>query len=210
MPITSTWRGLPEAFETAVDAALADAGFDQSQILIIPCPARSSDGLLAKCWPGGQRIHDGDYELTEADLATANSRNYRQFPKVAVHVGHSPELVAALLRHELEHVRQFQALNCAQALHDEAVKALQPLRAIPNSGKFYQLIPMERDANAAARNFVRQHYGSQRIERAFEQSPDYRNLLGPEDSSPGSLSSLGRRMRRFINDEIPRLLSEVT
>jgi hypothetical protein len=70
-------------------------------------------------------------------------------------------VVAAKIRHELEHARQWD-LAGGQALYEllDLVYEIGSARfgGLPQSGRFCNLLPPEQDANAAARRFARAQF----------------------------------------------------
>ena len=77
------------------------------------------------------------------------------------------EEIAGLVRHELEHVRQYNFTISLDGV--EYAKLLITLhdiawQSVGDDTEQYQLIPTEVQANAAASRFVREKYGDQTIE----------------------------------------------
>ncbi len=75
--------------------------------------------------------------------------------------GRSDVLVGGLIRHELEHVRQVSRCRPIETVHKEASYLLG---RVGLTGTEYNEMPMEREANRAARDFVRNRYGDEALE----------------------------------------------
>ena len=135
-------------------AALNDAGIDPGDALMFVFPgAGSKNGDTAKTWVRGVLIDDpNDCESLGIHLEEANSDWARAVCRVAIWTDRSHEGVAGLMRHELEHSRQFDVHGEAlQRLHARAVDVLiEHAGGSPGSNSLYNAIPMEADANAAA------------------------------------------------------------
>jgi hypothetical protein len=102
---------------------------------------------------------------------------------------------AALIRHELEHACQIEARPEVQQLHELAKDVIRLDR--DNSGRLYQQVPSEADANAAAGAWVRSHFGSGRIDWLIEEGdPDAGALRSKEP--PLDPTHLPERMVEFF------------
>ncbi len=201
-----------DAEEDGIDeiwrAALADAGIQYACATLFRVPGESSsDGLGAKTWAPGSTIDDpNDMVVLGSQLEGANSDLGRASCRVAVWIDRSPEGIAALIRHELEHNLQFQVHGAVlQRLHDRALNVLvQHAGGLPGSGALYNAIPMEADANAAASRFVRKRYGDERI-YSLIRAEDKDAAAFRSTAPPLPLHSLRQRMKAFIETEGPEL-----
>jgi hypothetical protein len=113
--------------------------------------------------------------------------------------GRPDEALAALIRHELEHTKQFDEIGGARLrlLHGRAVEELHRHGGSTNRG--YNAMPMERDANRAGAIFARQRYGDDRVDELVEENVrDVAALRAIEPPEP--LATLEHRMERFILD----------
>lgn len=133
-------------------AALDDAGISADQALLFTfAGAASPDVECAVYMRRGVITHVAglDDELLNELNNTANGciDAYR----VLLWTERSLEGSAALIRHELEHARQIDLRPEVQALQELAVDVI---RLDVNSGRLYQRIPAEADANAAAGTWV--------------------------------------------------------
>ena len=122
----------------------------------------------------------------------------RDLHRIVVWKDQERVLVAAKMRHELEHARQFDAHGSALFnLYDVANAALDlKVRGLAGGGVVYGSIPTEVDANAAAARFVASRYpeDAERLLGArHEASNLLRSLTGPEP-----LRTLPARMVAFL------------
>ena len=150
----------------------------------------------------------GDHEFIPA-VGWANSVPIRDLARVMVWVGRTPEGVAGLMRHELEHTVQIAAHRGVEHLHERAVEVLQERCG---TGKSYNAIPMELDANRAAARFLRRRYGPDRL-RQLVSDGDVDSACFRPTADPDGLDTLVARMNAFIlnvmhdDDFVPRLES---
>ena len=194
-------RPLPSDIGEVWLAALEDAEIDSDNALLFPFRAVSAtDGNCACYWRRGMSIDPEDVpvELNWAfvDLNQPDSiKSYR----VAIGTDRSIQGIAALLRHELEHARQFDAHGAQlRHLYDAALDILNIRAAgLPGGGVFYQWIPMEFDANAAAAMFVRARFSDETINQLLlAEDPDRAAFLAI--ASPGPIETLPERMLFFL------------
>lgn len=150
------------------EAALADADLDPSTCRLM-C-LKMAETPTSGHYPPGRML--GVDDLIDEDVAAAlnqpqNISLHRIVVLRDVPAGESGRaLFAAKLRHELEHARQWNALDDVpqrlSCIVDEVIEVVaggfnQEGRAI------YRAQPNERDANAAASQFVRGHFAAEAI-----------------------------------------------
>jgi hypothetical protein len=181
------------------EAAVRDAGLAISDVALVwrlgqPRPT----GQEAASWRPNSIIDpefDDDDEFAEL-LDWANSATIRPLRRVLVWTGRTPEGVAGLLRHELEHTIQLAAHPELDRLHRRAREELMIRGA---TGKSYNAVPMEVDANRAAARFLRGRYGADRLQQLVaygdKDAACFRPTMDPEP-----LDTLVERMRAFILD----------
>lgn len=113
----------------------------------------------------------------------------------------TPEGLAGLLRHELEHTIQLAADVELDHLHHRAFEELAKRGA---TAKAYNAIPMEVDANRAAARFLRHRYGVGRLKHLVTEGDADAACFRPT-MEPEPLDTLVSRMGAFIlkvmNDE---------
>ena len=184
--VTETWR-----------AALDDAGLSLGEVALIWREGRPRPtGQEAASWRADSDIDpefEDDYGFIPA-LEWANSDPIRGLPRVMVWVGRTPEALAGLLRHEVEHTVQVAAHVDLDHLHQ---RALDEVRGRGGTGKSYNAIPMEVDANRAAARFLRRRYGAERLGQLVEAGDLDAPYFRPT-ADPGGLDTLPERMRAFV------------
>jgi hypothetical protein len=104
------------------------------------------------------------------------------------------ESAGALVRHELEHARQ---IDCRPEVEGLQALAEDVLRGQPGSGRMYQQIPAEADANAAASGWVRSLFGDDQIDRLLAEGNADGAALRPS-APPQDASDLPERMLDFF------------
>ena len=104
--------------------------------------------------------------------------------------GLAVEDIAAVLRHEAEHIVQFTADPDLRQVYNNFVALIS---GRDDSGEFYQRIPAEADANAAAAIYLRNRFTPERIlELAAGDSPGETIFRTPP--IPPNMSTLADRM----------------
>jgi hypothetical protein len=146
-----------DAARTEFERAFEDAGFDEDVVFIPYTKASRRVPRAAFHAPGKEASLDELIVLDDAGqrLMTGMKDRYR----VACWIGMDDAVVRAVLRHELEHVRQWKwgggdsafvlALSEYET-HDDVGYA-----DLPANGQVYNLVPIELDANGAASRFIR-------------------------------------------------------
>jgi hypothetical protein len=200
-----------EATQTLWRAALAHAGVDPVEAMLLLFPGDTfANGDSAKLWHRGAVIADPDavgtlgQQVDEANQA-GNINRWR----VGVRTGRPFESIGGLLRHELEHSRQFDSLGSdLQCLHDRAVEVLNTFaRGLPGGASLYNRIPMEADANAASAVFVRARFGEPHIEALVKGGHEDAALFRAT-TPPQQIDTLRDRMVEFIRVDGARLAKE--
>lgn len=186
---------LPPNLEAVWLGALGDAGISPDQALLFTFPGTASpDGECATYMRRGESIEVVGLD-DELDAELNNDANgcvdaYR----VLLWTERSLEGSAALIRHELEHARQFDLRPEVRDLRELAVAVI---RLDPASGQLYQRIPAEGDANAAAGAWVRSYFGAGLIDRLVEDGDPDAAALRPSEPPP-SPDDLPDRMVDFF------------
>lgn len=185
--------------------ALIDAAIRADEAYLFVFPARSATRNEATSWVPGTTIDEHDeVEDFGQSIDVANSTEVRGLHRVAIWpAGRPHEVNAALLRHELEHSRQFELHG--STVRDLFLAALDMLveytRDIHGAGVLYQHIPMERDADAAASGFVRTVFGDAAVDVHEE---GHWPLLARNADSPDPVS-IRFRMQQFVETDGPAL-----
>ena len=182
-------------------AALADAGIGEDEALLIPVgAAEDSRGNGACFWRRHEELDaDGLPDEVRPFLDDLNADESLGAYRLSLATDRTSEGAAALLRHELEHARQFDAHGVRlQDLHDIALDVLRVRAAQLRGGAaLYQWIPMEFDANAAGAMFARARFGDERIDSLLRANDPDRaamlSLVGPQQ-----ISALPDRMVLFL------------
>jgi hypothetical protein len=144
--------------------AIADSGLDVAKLHRFDAVRAVNEGIGAQWWAPGVSVHEPpvQLELTEDDAAAADRQPLIEKHRMATAPidNLEPRLAeaafAAKLRHELEHVRQWEI--CGQEpfmLMQLALEAHRRKTGGTIYGTFRNQMPIEDDANAAASLFVR-------------------------------------------------------
>jgi hypothetical protein len=151
-----------DAARRAFDEVRDDVGFAQDEVVFVPFDAAGPLAIHeAALIPPREMADANDIAVLSAEdvaLIDANLDRYR----VLCWLGMPDELIRPVLRHELEHGCQWKEGGKPQAELAGALRVLTTLlgyAALPTNGQFYNLIPAERDANAAASEFIRARLG---------------------------------------------------
>jgi hypothetical protein len=144
-------------------AAVRDSGADPETLVLIRLDGEPVGGPT-EAWgrwlaPGEKASGPGLFPMSPSQVEEANDPDIKDTYRVLVHTGGEEALVYGFARHELEHVCQFQdfpgSLELNLCVVASFARALPPL---PGSGRIYNLAPIERDANAAARLAIATRY----------------------------------------------------
>lgn len=177
-------------------AALADAKQPIDRVALFVVGGASSTGDRARAFQIGEPIaNDVESDVGPELFTIANDRATHDLGRIIVWLDDHPRVVlAALLRHELEHCCQFQTHgNGMGDRFDDALQSIAPAHVAPGSGVLYQRIPMERDANAAASRFVRTRFGRDVVEPLVER--EYPLLVA---AARPVLTTIPERMHEFV------------
>lgn len=189
-------------------AALKDADVNEGDYHLIVCPGASASGYgQAVTLPKGLALtgaEDSDHIIaSEEKISEANHRHNIDRHRIACYEDLDPDhpeelaYLAAVLRHEIEHGKQRDALGAIVGhladLSDDISRELDDLgggayRDLRNSA------PVEADANAASSSFVRHRY------------PDGADVLAKGDNgylveamtSPGDPTKLTERTIEWL------------
>ena len=150
-------------------AALADSGIEPEStslhVLRTPLSNQSLACLLPRFRPVDPPVDAGCARVL------TNNVNWR-LDRVLIHLDGLPdEVVAALLRHELQHSIQMRAHDHLHDLADLAAQVVTFASGIESSRQ-YNLIPTEQDANAAAYAFACKRFGTAEIAAAGRLHPN--------------------------------------
>jgi len=194
-------QALPAEIEEVWLATLADAEVDPDDALLYLVDGENgSTGHAARYLYQHRELHpEGEPEEIHQLLTEMNNDDCIDAHRVVVFKDRTIEGIAALIRHELEHGRQYNAFG--QKLVELGGLAehviCERVAGLVGGGFLYQTIPLEMDANAAAAAFVRQRFGPERIDALLaagdKDGAAFRSLVGPPP-----LETLPERMIRFV------------
>jgi hypothetical protein len=168
-------RALPDWLDPLWLIALADAGFEADEVVLLPVEGNAFvDARPALTRPPGETLRPEDWlwYLAPDVIGEANMLEALELPRVFLRCEAQPEslvqeaIVLGLLRHELEHARQFCLLRADDLRRlDERVAHLIADRLDGNEGAtHYRAKPVEVNANAAAARLVRARYPNEAAE----------------------------------------------
>jgi hypothetical protein len=169
-----------EEFRAAVDVewnrALADAGIAREQARYWLCEGFGRDGeeRAATWWMPGREIEDDTFLSPQQKQEAENDAN-QPLHRIALFKDHGEEseeriaIVGGLLRHELHHARQFEAAGQAvidlDGEFDDIIRV--KFGGLPGGSTYYNLKPLEQDANAAAAMYLRSQH-AEHVNRILE------------------------------------------
>lgn len=146
-------------------AACEDAGIAPTDVLVFPFAGKPASGLFDASFiaPGEVVFGQEVAHLESRQRGVINDDLTK--PRLTLRVDPEPPVVAGKLRHELEHVRQWQHVPDGRRLfvmYDAVLNFTgdfvgEDRRA---SAVLYNIIPFESDANAAAQAFTERVFGS--------------------------------------------------
>jgi hypothetical protein len=166
-PSTRTIDGMGgESLSQLWTLARQDAGFDPgTEVRLYPLsgtpPANGRRAMHLE--PGSEVVWEPDVTLTRNQIADANRPDVIGLHRIAVFDNQAPPVLLGLLRHELQHARQWQDDRAAYQAGELLVDMLGRVAAYTSAGigasSLYNVLPLERDANAAASTLLREHFG---------------------------------------------------
>jgi hypothetical protein len=166
--------------------ALSDAGMPPERARLYVVDGAASFNLAYAMWyrPGYVVVRDHDFP-EPLDVEAANAPENIDAHRIVVWRDATAALVGATLRHELEHARQYDALGAGLfELYNMIRFGVFPHQAggLPGcSGAYMPAIPAERDADAAAAVYLREHHPDAGAEiRAGERRNLACSILPPE------------------------------
>lgn len=185
-------------------AALEHARYgDEHVCLIIVDAERVKNANMAEHHPPGLEVMSTAL-LTGEWRTRANSRGCREQHRIAIwkpddDTSISNALFAAKVRHELEHVRQWdEAGKLAFDLSGPPDNVLwEVYRDQPGGSQYYNEKPIEADANAASGAFLRSRFPED-IQAAVFEHDDGRGYGHHAEDSPGDPKTLVVRTLEFI------------
>jgi hypothetical protein len=206
-------------------AARAHAGLADAPVHLYPYEVPPAlDVPTAAFFEPGDSVSDLEARpLTRAQRRDSN--DHRDDPRILLFTGPEDAVVAAKLRHELEHVRQWRCVPHGRKLfkvYRTVIDAFDAFVGVDNRGSavLYNLVPFESDANAAAYEFSRQRLAEPDMRR-LEQGSDgvlFRPGHWAADIATVALRSVcaaalaPQRVEKFLGgaSDTRRLLDEVT
>lgn len=195
---------LPSDIENEWEAAKQDVvGLKRDVVLLLRPGSECETMRYRACWFHPRR--KAEPVVPDAVLDALNDRENGciNTHRILLWADNRPiEMNAALLRHELQHALQYESAENLPKLHElaEGVIRMDDL----NFGRLYNQMPMERDANHAASEFVRGRFDSKAID-ALADNSDYQALL--RSSAASKLSSLPDAIVKYLAD-LPDLCRE--
>ncbi|MGI9658425.1 MAG: hypothetical protein ACR2OD_05910, partial [Gaiellaceae bacterium] len=164
--------------------------------------SHSDEGINAVYYAAGLLVEESTTDPSLIALVTElNHPSNRSKDRFCIWTDVPVPLIAARMRHELEHARQCRAHSVALwALTDLVGDVLaETVGESPGGAALYNASPVELDASAAAAWFVRRRYGDdiamELLDSAHAEAdgPNLRLHLGP-----GPLETLPARMLAFL------------
>jgi hypothetical protein len=172
--------------------AIEHAGFAPDRVKVWTCTGGERDGCRAIWFKPTMKIDDdrflSDEQKQEAELPEHRDKHrIAIFHDAPIAADLASALMGALLRHELEHARQFDVAGVTTLdIHDNLLQpAIQRMAGgLPGSAVFYNFTPLEMDANAAAAQYQRDHHRDA-VDAILvsDQSQLARALMPPNDPS---------------------------
>jgi hypothetical protein len=151
--------------------ALADAGVDDADVHLVVCAGAAGPGpTTGASYNRGDELPgslDADgIVVTSQKLAEANAPENRSRLRVAILEDVDPDdpeevaFLAAVMRHELEHCKQWQAGSEASALYSLVTQVIEHVADGDQelAGWLINMQPIEADANAASSAYLRRKH----------------------------------------------------
>jgi hypothetical protein len=161
--------------------------------------AQASDDATHAVWfrPGRKLVRDHEFPAPH-DVRDANHPDHIDLHRIVVWRDASAPIVGALLRHELEHARQWDALGAGIfELYDLIKEGVLPYKAGALdgcAGVYINSMPAEQDANAAGAMYLSANHPDAASEI---RKSDQRNLACSL-SPPEAHSTLPARMVAYL------------
>jgi hypothetical protein len=184
-------------------AAKEDAGLEDAVLMPLAGHPPVRFGPGAKWFfPGEELVSEPEFPMDPGQVREANDAPKREKHRIAVWAGVSEVPLAAKLRHELEHARQWDTCGSPFVAFDQCVRRAveaafgPPLGTTrPGSARIYNLVPSEVSANAAAVEYVRRTYGAEAV-APWQDDPRH-DALFAERVDPAPLERLPRHTLCF-------------
>lgn len=219
--LATPWLSLDQRMTAQIDtaqivptweAALEDATISSEDARLYCLAGGPHDDGRSGIWfePSSTVYGISEFPFSAPQLTDLNSPAQRSKHRIGLFVGIRSVVLAAKLRHELEHACQWDTggkkdlLDFSSQVYDLGSTCFGGL---PQSGRFYNLVPTEQDANKAAASFARARFSPATIAAELERS-DAVLFRSPTESDP---ASIGPRMLAFAaiwSDAFERLLEE--
>jgi hypothetical protein len=176
-----------QEIETEYEAALADAAIEPARARLYLDKAMGK-GHVGAVWhvPGDELVVDELFP-NASQLADANAPEHRNLHRIVAPFEPTDAVTfAALVRHELEHARQYDALGQGifdlQRLLEEGVLPYRAALLEGCAGSLINGVPTEIDANAAASVYVSARFTAEEVGalRSGDRRPLACSLVGPE------------------------------
>lgn len=196
VPLTDEQR------EAEISAALTDAGYAAGQVRFYLLDHLGGDDHVGAAWyRPGMRIPDDSRNFRDDNQrAQANDDDVRGMHRIIVPARPTSAVIfAALLRHELEHARQFDHLRGRITdLHDFLEHDVLPEVAgglDGCGGALINAIPTEVDCNAAASVYISERFSASEVQAVRDNRN--RRQLACSLLPPPAMDTLPTRMIAF-------------
>jgi hypothetical protein len=188
------WSNLPSDISDVWMAALEDAQLSHDEAVLLLHPVLPADGQLAVYLGIDRYVTPELPDAVLADLARLREQFSGRHIVMLMTEDRPIEMDAALVRHELQHARQLAADACLWGLAELCEDVVR--HALKGSGRLYNQIPTEQDANAAAHAFAVNRFGAVRVAEVAKLVGDAPALRG--DALAISTQDLPDRMVEFL------------
>jgi hypothetical protein len=143
--------------------ALTDAGLSEDDVMLFQLAGGpvggAAEASAVVVTPGVSAESVPRFPLSSEQLALLNGVENLQRFRVISFTAASEPIAFGYIRHELEHVRQYNEMSDVLSYGNLVAAAMiKASPALPGSGRLYNLLPREVDANAAAADAIRAHY----------------------------------------------------
>jgi hypothetical protein len=151
-------------------AALADAGIERTATRLYLANEMGQKHIGAVWFPPGDELYEDEQFPDESQLDDANSAAHRNLHRIVAPAKPDDKaMLAALLRHELEHARHYDALGTTiTQLQDFIEHGVLPYAAgglDGCAGGLVNTIPTEVDCNAAASVYIAGRFSPDEVQR---------------------------------------------